>query len=57
MTTATTTRRGRQGVSDPQAEMLKSGFFTRYPANVTFRDIYYFAFSPTLCYDIAFPRL
>jgi diacylglycerol O-acyltransferase-1 len=39
-----------------KAEMLKSGFFTRYPANVTFRDIYYFAFSPTLCYDIAFPR-
>ncbi|XP_056336127.1 diacylglycerol O-acyltransferase 1a [Danio aesculapii] len=27
-----------------------------YPGNLTHRDIYYFAFAPTLCYELNFPR-
>uniref|UniRef100_A0A9J8DJH5 O-acyltransferase n=1 Tax=Cyprinus carpio carpio TaxID=630221 RepID=A0A9J8DJH5_CYPCA len=27
-----------------------------YPANLTHRDIYYFIFVPTLCYELNFPR-
>eukprot|EP01135_Chromosphaera_perkinsii_P002313 Nk52_evm99s221 gene=Nk52_evmTU99s221 len=28
----------------------------KYPENVTFRDMIYFTFAPTLCYEINFPR-
>ncbi|XP_071224956.1 diacylglycerol O-acyltransferase 1-like isoform X2 [Salvelinus alpinus] len=27
-----------------------------YPGNLTYRDIYYFVFAPTLCYELNFPR-
>uniref|UniRef100_A0A8C7RJZ7 O-acyltransferase n=1 Tax=Oncorhynchus mykiss TaxID=8022 RepID=A0A8C7RJZ7_ONCMY len=27
-----------------------------YPGNVTLRDLYYFVFAPTLCYELNFPR-
>ncbi|KAM9309266.1 diacylglycerol O-acyltransferase 1-like isoform 2-T2 [Pholidichthys leucotaenia] len=27
-----------------------------YPGNLTLRDIYYFIFAPTLCYELNFPR-
>ncbi|XP_061771711.1 diacylglycerol O-acyltransferase 1-like isoform X2 [Nerophis ophidion] len=27
-----------------------------YPGNLTIRDLYYFAFAPTLCYELNFPR-
>ncbi|XP_033837240.1 diacylglycerol O-acyltransferase 1b [Periophthalmus magnuspinnatus] len=27
-----------------------------YPGNLTMKDIYYFAFAPTLCYELNFPR-
>ncbi|XP_054841959.1 diacylglycerol O-acyltransferase 1 [Eublepharis macularius] len=27
-----------------------------YPANLTYRDMYYFLFAPTLCYELNFPR-
>lgn len=27
-----------------------------YPGNLTHRDVYYFAFAPTLCYQLNFPR-
>ncbi|XP_054154678.1 diacylglycerol O-acyltransferase 1-like [Oppia nitens] len=27
-----------------------------YPANLTYRDLYYFMFVPTLCYELNFPR-
>ncbi|KAM6125770.1 LOW QUALITY PROTEIN: diacylglycerol O-acyltransferase 1 [Pterocles gutturalis] len=27
-----------------------------YPANLTYRDLYYFLFAPTLCYELNFPR-
>ncbi|KAM9783201.1 diacylglycerol O-acyltransferase 1-like [Neosynchiropus ocellatus] len=27
-----------------------------YPGNLTIRDIYYFIFAPTLCYELNFPR-
>ncbi|XP_016072055.1 PREDICTED: diacylglycerol O-acyltransferase 1 [Miniopterus natalensis] len=28
----------------------------RYPDNLTYRDLYYFLFAPTLCYELNFPR-
>ncbi|XP_056153914.1 diacylglycerol O-acyltransferase 1a isoform X2 [Lampris incognitus] len=27
-----------------------------YPGNLTYRDIYYFVFAPTLCYELNFPK-
>ncbi|XP_054674556.1 diacylglycerol O-acyltransferase 1 [Grus americana] len=27
-----------------------------YPANLTYRNLYYFLFAPTLCYELNFPR-
>ncbi|XP_043923648.1 diacylglycerol O-acyltransferase 1 [Protopterus annectens] len=27
-----------------------------YPGNLTYRDLYYFIFAPTLCYELNFPR-
>uniref|UniRef100_A0A8D0BQ80 diacylglycerol O-acyltransferase n=1 Tax=Salvator merianae TaxID=96440 RepID=A0A8D0BQ80_SALMN len=27
-----------------------------YPANLNYRDLYYFLFAPTLCYELNFPR-
>lgn len=27
-----------------------------YPGNLTIKDVYYFAFAPTLCYELNFPR-
>nr|XP_008100946.2 PREDICTED: diacylglycerol O-acyltransferase 1 [Anolis carolinensis] len=27
-----------------------------YPANLTYKDMYYFIFAPTLCYELNFPR-
>uniref|UniRef100_A0A8D0HI15 O-acyltransferase n=1 Tax=Sphenodon punctatus TaxID=8508 RepID=A0A8D0HI15_SPHPU len=29
---------------------------TSYPANLTYKDLYYFLFAPTLCYELDFPR-
>ncbi len=28
----------------------------QYPENLTLRDLYYFMFAPTLCYELNFPR-
>uniref|UniRef100_F7C164 O-acyltransferase n=2 Tax=Monodelphis domestica TaxID=13616 RepID=F7C164_MONDO len=28
----------------------------KYPANLTYQDLYYFLFAPTLCYELNFPR-
>lgn len=35
-----------------------SGLSSRvcYPGNLTMKDVYYFAFAPTLCYELNFPR-
>eukprot|EP00043_Microstomoeca_roanoka_P009323 m.88821 g.88821 ORF g.88821 m.88821 type:complete len:505 (-) comp14551_c2_seq1:91-1605(-) len=30
--------------------------WTRYPDNLTIRDMYYFMLAPTLCYELNFPR-
>lgn len=29
---------------------------THYPDNLNLRDLYYFMFAPTLCYELNFPR-
>ncbi|KAK3086905.1 hypothetical protein FSP39_025261 [Pinctada imbricata] len=31
-------------------------YFVNYPDNLTYSDIYYFMFTPTLCYELNFPR-
>ena len=28
----------------------------QYPDNLNLRDVYYFIFAPTLCYELNFPR-
>uniref|UniRef100_A0A8C6SWN7 O-acyltransferase n=1 Tax=Neogobius melanostomus TaxID=47308 RepID=A0A8C6SWN7_9GOBI len=37
---------------------VKSGDSSKvcYPGNLTIKDMYYFAFAPTLCYELNFPR-
>eukprot|EP00667_Euglena_gracilis_P008370 EG_transcript_8470 len=50
---------GHKGLTNAiqrKAEMISSGVLPRYPSNISLWDIYYFAFSPTLCYDLNFPR-
>nr|KAF6404674.1 diacylglycerol O-acyltransferase 1 [Rousettus aegyptiacus] len=42
-------------------EKANGGVATRtgpisYPDNLTYRDLYYFLFAPTLCYELNFPR-
>ncbi|CAL8100167.1 unnamed protein product [Calicophoron daubneyi] len=45
---------------DPQLSLekrpLKPLQYISYPDNLTLRNIYYFIFAPTLCYEINFPR-
>ncbi|KAJ8918202.1 hypothetical protein NQ315_014069 [Exocentrus adspersus] len=33
-----------------------NGVLVQYPDNLTLRDLYYFLFAPTLCYELNFPR-
>uniref|UniRef100_G3P2L8 O-acyltransferase n=1 Tax=Gasterosteus aculeatus aculeatus TaxID=481459 RepID=G3P2L8_GASAC len=35
---------------------LSSGRKVCYPGNLTIRDMFYFVFAPTLCYELNFPR-
>lgn len=46
-----------RSLSCPSAQHLNGGDRqVCYPGNLTIRDIYYFAFAPTLCYELNFPR-
>uniref|UniRef100_A0A452HUN3 O-acyltransferase n=1 Tax=Gopherus agassizii TaxID=38772 RepID=A0A452HUN3_9SAUR len=42
------------GLKKANGEMVPSGVC--YPANLTYKDMYYFLFAPTLCYELNFPR-
>ncbi|KAH0617324.1 hypothetical protein JD844_015366 [Phrynosoma platyrhinos] len=42
------------GPQKANGEMTLSG--VSYPANLTYKDMYYFIFAPTLCYELNFPR-
>ncbi|XP_068995539.1 diacylglycerol O-acyltransferase 1b [Embiotoca jacksoni] len=46
-----------RSLSCPSAQHLNGGDHkVCYPGNLTIRDIYYFVFAPTLCYELNFPR-
>ncbi|XP_072711144.1 diacylglycerol O-acyltransferase 1, partial [Ciconia boyciana] len=42
------------GAKRANGDVGKSG--VTYPANLTYRNLYYFLFAPTLCYELNFPR-
>lgn len=45
-----------RSLSCPSAQHLKGNREVCYPGNLTIRDMYYFVFAPTLCYELNFPR-
>lgn len=46
-----------RSLSCPSAQHLNGGDRqVSYPGNLTIKDIYYFTFAPTLCYELNFPR-
>ncbi|XP_061572746.1 diacylglycerol O-acyltransferase 1b isoform X2 [Cololabis saira] len=46
-----------RSLSCPSAQYFKGdNSKVCYPGNLTMRDMYYFAFAPTLCYELNFPR-
>ncbi|XP_045901716.1 diacylglycerol O-acyltransferase 1b [Micropterus dolomieu] len=46
-----------RSLSCPSAQHLNGGDQkVCYPGNLTIRDMYYFVFAPTLCYELNFPR-
>ncbi|KAK0133530.1 Diacylglycerol O-acyltransferase 1 [Merluccius polli] len=46
-----------RSLSCPSAQHLSGGDQKIcYPGNLTIRDLYYFVFAPTLCYELNFPR-
>uniref|UniRef100_A0A4W6CN06 O-acyltransferase n=1 Tax=Lates calcarifer TaxID=8187 RepID=A0A4W6CN06_LATCA len=46
-----------RSLSCPSAQHLNGGDRkVCYPGNLTIRDMYYFVFAPTLCYELNFPR-
>ncbi|KAL0985278.1 hypothetical protein UPYG_G00154920 [Umbra pygmaea] len=42
--------------SCPAVSGNKGNSLVTYPGNLTLRDLYYFVFAPTLCYELNFPR-
>ncbi|CAG0914599.1 unnamed protein product [Notodromas monacha] len=50
--------RGDRAISrrEERLEDLKTKKIVGYPDNLTVGDLYYFLFSPTLCYELNFPR-
>ncbi|XP_076358306.1 diacylglycerol O-acyltransferase 1-like isoform X5 [Tachypleus tridentatus] len=50
-------RRSSFGLTMSRTEDELHGLpLVRYPLNLNIRDIYYFMFAPTLCYELNFPR-
>ncbi|XP_035989269.1 diacylglycerol O-acyltransferase 1 isoform X1 [Fundulus heteroclitus] len=46
-----------RSMSCPTAQHFKAGEQkVCYPGNLTIKDMYYFVFAPTLCYELNFPR-
>uniref|UniRef100_A0A4W5KGT4 Diacylglycerol O-acyltransferase 1 n=1 Tax=Hucho hucho TaxID=62062 RepID=A0A4W5KGT4_9TELE len=42
--------------SIPRSKGSGGDYQVSYPGNLTLRDLYYFVFAPTLCYELNFPR-
>ncbi|XP_062847777.1 diacylglycerol O-acyltransferase 1b [Trichomycterus rosablanca] len=45
-----------RSLSCPAPPSTDSGVYVSYPGNLSFKDLYYFVFAPTLCYELNFPR-
>lgn len=45
-----------RSLSCPASVKSDNGSKVCYPGNLTMKDVYYFAFAPTLCYELNFPR-
>lgn len=45
-----------RSLSCPTGHLSGSDSKVCYPGNLTLRDMYYFVFAPTLCYELNFPR-
>ncbi|CAL8100170.1 unnamed protein product [Calicophoron daubneyi] len=43
-------------VLSSEEEEMDEPKYIEYPANLTLRNLYYFIFTPTLCYELNFPR-
>ncbi|XP_074058253.1 diacylglycerol O-acyltransferase 1 [Macrotis lagotis] len=49
-----TKSRAASGTKKANGDVASKG--VNYPANLTYGDLYYFLFAPTLCYELNFPR-
>lgn len=49
-------RKLARSLSCPSAQLSGADHKVCYPGNLTIRDLYYFVFAPTLCYELNFPR-
>ncbi|XP_076846702.1 diacylglycerol O-acyltransferase 1b [Brachyhypopomus gauderio] len=49
-------RRLSRSLSCPSHPSAGAGAPVCYPGNLSMKDVYYFAFAPTLCYELNFPR-
>ena len=47
---------GKPRTSRPDSLGNASSIVVQYPDNLSLKDIYYFWFAPTLCYELNFPR-
>ncbi|XP_067367426.1 diacylglycerol O-acyltransferase 1b isoform X3 [Channa argus] len=45
-----------RSLSCPSPQVYRGDRKVCYPGNLTIRDMYYFVFAPTLCYELNFPR-
>ncbi|XP_035387128.1 diacylglycerol O-acyltransferase 1b isoform X2 [Electrophorus electricus] len=45
-----------RSLSCPSSASADGGAHVSYPGNLSIKDVYYFAFAPTLCYELNFPR-
>ncbi|XP_006830840.1 PREDICTED: diacylglycerol O-acyltransferase 1 [Chrysochloris asiatica] len=52
----TRTAKASLGASTDKANGAAAQRLVNYPDNLTYGDLYYFLFAPTLCYELNFPR-
>ncbi|KAI4893276.1 hypothetical protein NFI96_019677 [Prochilodus magdalenae] len=45
-----------RSLSCPSPPSTDGAVHVSYPGNLTFKDLYYFVFAPTLCYELNYPR-
>jgi hypothetical protein len=45
-----------ESFDDDKNEAIAAARLVKYPDNLTLKDLFYFLFAPTLCYELNFPR-